>query len=115
MDAIEFRPERSGRCVHHALIFVDRGSVARTKKETEPGGGYPCFGAPGFLPVGGLGGWTPGSPPIHTAVGASEILTKRSDLVIQLHFHPTGKPESVQSPESRFPALFTEQARRRAG
>jgi len=106
VDAIEFRPGNP-KVVHHALIFIDRGAVARTKKEAEPGGGYPCFGAPGFLPVGGLGGWTPGSPPIQTAAGASEILTRRSDLVIQLHFHPTGKPESVQS---QIAFSFTDQA-----
>jgi hypothetical protein len=94
-DAIEFRPSNP-RVVHHALLFLDRSGTAR-KKEAEPGVGYDCFGAPGFLPVGGLGGWTPGSPPIHMPEGASMALSRRSDLVIQLHFHPTGKPESEQT------------------
>ncbi len=95
VDRIEFKPGNP-RIVHHALIFVDRTGAAR-KKEIEPGAGYSCFGAPGFLPVGGLGGWTPGAPPIRTQPGASEVLTSGSDLVMQLHFHPTGKPETAQA------------------
>jgi len=87
VDAVEFRPGNP-KVVHHAILFVDRAGAGR-KLEAEPGGGYPCFGAPGFLPGAGLGGWSPGSPPIHMPDGVSTTLTKRSDLVIQLHFHPT--------------------------
>jgi hypothetical protein len=94
-DAIEFRPGNA-KAVHHALFFLDRSGVAR-KKETEPGDGYSCFGAPGFLTGAGLGGWSPGSAPIHMPEGASAVLSRRSDLVVQLHFHPTGKPEIEQS------------------
>jgi mono/diheme cytochrome c family protein len=94
VDAVEFRPGNP-KVVHHAILFVDRSGAGR-KLETEPGGGYPCFGAPGFLPGAGLGGWSPGSPPIHMPEGVSTVLSKRSDLVIQLHFHPTGKPEVEQ-------------------
>jgi hypothetical protein len=95
VDAIEFRPGNS-KVVHHALFFVDRSGVAR-KKETEPGGGYECFGAPGFLPGAGLGGWSPGSPPIRMPGGVSTLLNRKSDLVLQVHFHPTGKPETEQA------------------
>jgi hypothetical protein len=94
VDVVEFRPGNP-KVVHHAILFVDRAGAGR-KLEAEPGGGYPCFGAPGFLPGAGLGGWSPGSPPIHMPDGVSTTLTKRSDLVIQLHFHPTGKPEIEQ-------------------
>jgi len=104
---IEFRPGNS-KVVHHALFFLDRSGVAR-KKETEPGGGYACFGAPGFL-GGGLGGWSPGSPPIRMPEGAAAPLGAKSDLVIQLHFHPTGKPENVLS---SIAFAFTAQAPRR--
>ena len=103
VDAIEFRPGNP-RVVHHALFFVDRTRMAREKD-------YSCFGAPGFLPVGGLGGWSPGSPPIRMPDGAAAVLSKGSQLVIQLHFHPTGKPEIVQS-EIAF-SFTTEAPRRR--
>lgn len=89
VDALEFRPGNA-RVVHHALFFVDRSHAARDKD-------YSCFGAPGFLPVGGLGGWSPGSPPIRMPEGAAAVLSKGAQLVIQLHFHPTGKPETVRS------------------
>lgn len=108
VDAIEFRPGNP-KVVHHALFFLDRTRVAR-KKEADPGGGYPCFGAPGFLPGGGLGGWSPGSPPIRMPEDASAVLTRQADLVLQLHFHPTGKPETVQSSVA---FSFTDRAPRR--
>jgi hypothetical protein len=95
VDSIEFRPGNA-KVVHHALFFADRSGVAR-KKEAEPGAGYECFGAPGFLPGAGLGGWSPGSPPIRMPDGVAAVLNRKSDLVLQLHFHPTGKPETEQA------------------
>ncbi|HTM47486.1 MAG TPA: hypothetical protein VL285_02320 [Bryobacteraceae bacterium] len=94
-DAIEFRPGNP-KVVHHALLFLDRAGVAR-KKESSPGAGYECFGAPGFLPGAGLGGWSPGSPSIRMPDGVSAVLDARSDLVLQVHFHPTGKVETGQA------------------
>jgi len=102
VNAMEFRPGNA-RVVHHALFFVNRSGTVREKE-------YSCFGAPGFLPVGGLGGWSPGSPPIRMPEGAAAVLSKGSTLVMQLHFHPTGKPEIVQS-EIAF--SFTSEAPRR--
>jgi hypothetical protein len=104
---IEFRPGNP-KVVHHALLFLDRAGVAK-RNETEPGAGYSCFGAPGFL-GGGLGGWSPGSPPIRMPEGAAAVLGAGSDLVVQLHFHPSGKPETV---ESSVAFEFTGQAPRR--
>jgi hypothetical protein len=89
--ALEFQPGNR-RLVHHALLFADPAGVARKKGAT-----YPCFGAPGFLPARGLGGWTPGMPPITLPDGAQLTLPKSSDLVLQLHFHPTGRIEQEQS------------------
>lgn len=104
---IEFRTGNP-RVTHHALFFLDRSGAARGK-EAEPGGGYACFGAPGFL-GGGLGGWSPGSPPVRMPEGAAAILSRRSNLVIQLHFHPTGRPETV---EASVAFAFTAQPPRR--
>ncbi len=92
---IEFRPGNP-KVVHHALFFLDRSGAA-WQKEKAPGAGYSCFGAPGFLPAAGLGGWTPGAAPIRMPEGFSATLARRADLVLQLHFHPTGKPETEQS------------------
>ena len=89
--AMEFRPGARS-VVHHALFLLDAGHIARQKGET-----YPCFGTPGFLPSGALGGWTPGMQPFRAAEGLQMILSKGSDLVMQIHYHPTGKPETDQS------------------
>jgi mono/diheme cytochrome c family protein len=94
VDALEFRPSNPA-VVHHAILFIDRSAVG-PKLEAEAGSGYPCFGAPGFLPAPGLGGWSPGSPPIHMPEGVAAVVNRRADLVIQLHFHPTGRAEIEQ-------------------
>jgi peroxiredoxin len=89
--AAEFRPgDRS--VVHHGLFLLDAMGAARRN-----GMQYPCFGAPGFLPSGGLGGWTPGSSPIQMPDGVSIPIRKGSDLILQIHYHPIGKAGSDQS------------------
>jgi hypothetical protein len=90
--AIEFRPEARS-VVHHALFLLDAGHIAARRM----GATYPCFGTPGFLPSGALGGWTPGMQPARMPEGLQMILHKGSDLVMQIHYHPTGKPETDQS------------------
>ncbi len=94
--AIEFRPENR-RLLHHALLFADPAGIGRQKDAATPEPGYPCFGSPGFLPARGLGGWTPGTRVITLPEGAALTLPKAADLVLQLHFHPTGKTEREQS------------------
>ncbi len=89
--ALEFRPEARS-VVHHALFLLDSGHIGRQNGES-----YPCFGTPGFLPSGALGGWTPGMQPARMPDGLQLILRKGSDLVMQIHYHPTGKPETDQS------------------
>jgi hypothetical protein len=87
---IEIRPG-SPKVVHHALLFQDPSGQAR-KRDT--GAGYDCFGTPGFLPARGLGGWTPGAPAVTMLPGMAETLYAGADLVLQVHYHPTGKPEN---------------------
>ncbi len=65
--------------------------------EADPGPGYASFGGPGILPTGGLGGWAPGSMPRLLPDGVGKFLRKGSDLVLQIHYHPDGKPETDQS------------------
>jgi hypothetical protein len=88
--AIDIQPGNS-RVVHHALLFQDLTGEARRR---DTGSGYTCFGTPGFLPAHGLGGWTPGKQPVPALPGLAEVLYAGGDLVLQVHYHPTGKPES---------------------
>ncbi len=94
--AVEFRPGNR-KVVHHALFFLDSTGAARKKDEADPGPGYASFGGPGILPTGSLGGWAPGAMPRKLPEGMGRPLRKGSDLVLQVHYHPDGKPEADQS------------------
>src|SRR5579883_1282575 len=91
--ALDIRPGNA-RTVHHALLFQDTTGTARQRDHGE---GYSCFGTPGFLPARGLGGWTPGAVPFQAPEGLPELLHGRADLVLQIHYHPSGKPERDQT------------------
>jgi hypothetical protein len=88
--ALDIRPGNP-KVVHHVLLFQDFTGTARRR---DTGQGYPCFGTPGFLPALGLGGWTPGALPFQMPPDIPELLHGHSDLVLQVHYHPTGKPET---------------------
>jgi hypothetical protein len=94
--AAEFRPGNR-RVVHHAIMYLDANGAARKRDEQEPGPGYASFGGPGVLPTGGLGGWAPGAQPRLLPEGTGKYLRKGSDLVLQMHYHPNGKPETDRS------------------
>ena len=59
VTAVDFRPGNP-KIVHHALFFLDATGKARELDAKDPEPGYPRAGGPGFLPTGGLGGWSPG-------------------------------------------------------
>lgn len=88
--ALEFQP-LNRKVVHHALLFTDASGSARAR---DTGSGYPCFGVPGFLPTSALGGWSPGNRGITLPDDIALPVQKGADLVVQMHFHPTGKPET---------------------
>ena len=79
------------------LLFLDSTGAGRKKDAADPGPGYSSFGGPGILPTGGLGGWAPGAMPRPLPEGMGKLLRKGSDLVLQIHYHPDGKPETDQS------------------
>ncbi len=85
--AFEFKPGSAG-VLHHALFFVD---AQRAPLRSQ----YDCFGTPGFLPTAGLGGWTPGMHAIPMPAATAIHIAKGARIVVQMHFHPTGKPEEV--------------------
>jgi mono/diheme cytochrome c family protein len=96
--AIEFRPS-ARKVVHHALFAqVAGGSLAlRDGADGRPGfGGMGTVGAVGDAP-NGLGGWAVGATPMFLPQPMVGRLPKGSDFLLQLHFHPSGKPEREQS------------------
>lgn len=98
--AIEFRPG-TRPVVHHALIgFLRAGSAAEMSgKDGKPGfgGPMPVTFVPAFAPTGELDGWAVGQSPHAMPLGLAKRLPKGSDLVVQLHLHPSGKPERERS------------------
>jgi tetratricopeptide (TPR) repeat protein len=94
--AIELRPG-SARVVHHANLGVDRTRSSRLLDERDAEPGYAGGMVPSATyPEGQLLGWTPGQAPHAVAPGMSWRLEPGSDLVVQLHLQPTGKPEPLQ-------------------
>jgi len=94
VKSFEFRPDNR-RVVHHAIVFSDPTGAAR--KMVRNGNSYPCFGGPGFGPTGLVGGWAPGGSPAVFAKGMELTVARGTDLVLQIHYHPSGKPEMDQS------------------
>ncbi len=95
VTAVEFQAT-APTVVHHVLYFLDddgRGrateaKAAKGKKDAPPG-----FPGMGFRPSGTLGGWAVGAKPVKLPDGLSLPLPKGADLVLQTHFHPSGKAE----------------------
>jgi hypothetical protein len=98
VTAVEFHPGNR-RVIHHASFFLDdKGQGRKRETQTKDGQrGYSSFGGPGFAPVGSLGGWGLAALPRFFPDGAGMILPKGCDLVLQIHYHPTGKEETDQS------------------
>ncbi|MCB1064660.1 MAG: cytochrome c [Verrucomicrobiae bacterium] len=95
LRAVEFRPG-SAEVVHHALLFVEGTDKARKAdaEDEEPGFGEMPIDAAGGRQIGG---WVPGARTRPLPEGLSHRIPAGADIVIQTHFHLSGKPESEQS------------------
>ncbi|MBX7168662.1 MAG: redoxin domain-containing protein [Pirellulales bacterium] len=92
----EFRPGNPA-IVHHAILFLDRSGTARAKDAATPEPGYTTSGSIDIPVAGMLGVWTPGMTPRFYPEGIGMPVEPGTDLVLQLHLHPTGKDETDQS------------------
>ncbi|HBM76576.1 MAG TPA: hypothetical protein DD438_00585, partial [Verrucomicrobiales bacterium] len=104
VKAVELRPKAKS-AVHHALFFIDSNGAARKMDGRD---GKAGISGMGFLrqaggvtdPAaafgggnGGLGGHVPGATPAKLPGDLAMFLPKGSDVVMQTHFHPSGKKE----------------------
>ena len=96
VSAIEYRPGNR-RVVHHILSYVETKGEARKKDAAFPGPGYECFSGPEVPIDGDLGGWAPGNQPSQLPDGIGRALPRNADVIIQVHYHPSGKPEVDRS------------------
>ena len=103
--AVELRPTARS-VVHHSLFFLDETGSARAQdgRDGRPGFRGMNFGAQALLGGGGgarrggsLGGWAVGGTPRRLPMDLALPLPKGADLVLQTHFHPSGKVEQEQT------------------
>ena len=105
---VEFKPGNA-KVVHHAFVDVDETRYSRRLAERERPAGFEGMELPesAHMPGGQLLGWQPGKQPAFSPPGLAWELDKGTDLVLQLHLHPSGKPEAVR-PQVGF--YFTDQS-----
>jgi hypothetical protein len=98
--AIEIRSS-ARKAVHHVLFAYDGTGSARKMdgRDGRPGfGGMSAVGVAAVSGRGGsLGGWAVGATPAFLPADLAFPLPKGSDLLLQMHFHLTGKAETEQS------------------
>lgn len=85
--------------VHHVIAFLDsKGRGQKLDEKNDDGqDGYNAFGTPGFVPDGSLGGWAPGVAARHLPADAGFLLKPGTDVVLQVHYHMSGKEEVDQT------------------
>ncbi len=98
VKAVEIRPGDK-QYVHHANILVDREEASRTR-EAMPGAGFGGMeiriDSRVFDPDSHLLFWKPGTVPAVEPDGMALRLDKGTDLVLNTHLQPSGKPEVIQ-------------------
>jgi Flp pilus assembly protein TadD len=116
--AIELRPGNK-RAVHHANLIVDH---ARQLRKRDGEDGQPGFGgmevvtevSGEFEPDSHFLFWKPGTEAVETPADMAWKLEPGSDLIVNLHLQPSGKPETIDAevglyfarqPPRRFPML----------
>ncbi len=89
----EFRPGNR-RVVHHGVIYIDENGAARKLAAGSSDNSYPCFGGPRVTSSGIIAGWAPGQVQVPGDPDLTLPIKKGSDLVVQIHYHPSGKAET---------------------
>jgi len=96
ISAIEVHPGNP-KVVHHAHMFLDTTGEARLLDAADPGMGYTRFGGTGLSSASYLGGWNPGANPHFFPQGTCRLMSRNGDVIFQIHYHPSGKPEPDQT------------------
>jgi mono/diheme cytochrome c family protein len=107
--AVEFRPSNR-KVVHHAILGFDMSGRVRERDGKDGSPGYTQVNFPAPILPGSLAFWVPGKDSRPLPEGAAVRWPKGADLVLQLHVHPSGKPQVEQSTIGIY---FTDEAPRR--
>jgi tetratricopeptide (TPR) repeat protein len=95
--AIDLRPS-DPKLIHHATMWIDRTATSRRIDTETAEPGYPSMDPRTAAedPDGQFLGWTPGTVPFAGRPGIAWRLDPGTDLVLQLHMLPSGKPETLR-------------------
>ncbi len=97
ITSIEYRPGNR-RVVHHAVFTSMPHKMAAAKLASGDGKSFLSgLAPPGQILSGQLSIWTPGMEPSLLPDDLAARWPSNTDLVLQLHLHPSGKPEVEQS------------------
>ncbi|HVS63096.1 MAG TPA: tetratricopeptide repeat protein, partial [Thermoanaerobaculia bacterium] len=93
--ALELDPGNR-RVVHHAAVLADTTGSARRLESRDSAPGYEEM-VGGSAPGGHFVGWTPGRGAIVLEEDMPWTIEEGTDLVLQLHLLPSGRPEAVRA------------------
>jgi hypothetical protein len=99
VSGVEFRPGNR-RVTHHSRLYLDETGDARRRDHADAGPGFlgRFAGSTGpELPYPSLGAWTPGMTARLAPDGVGRVIRRGSDVVLQIHYHPSGKLETDTS------------------
>ena len=97
IKALEYRPGNR-TVVHHAAFALETSSKSRERDAADPAPGFEgSLVIPGQIFPGALAAWAPGRDPMPLPAGFSLPWPAGADLILQLHLHPSGKPETERS------------------
>jgi tetratricopeptide (TPR) repeat protein len=118
LKAVEILPGNR-KVVHHANILIDRTQSFRRLDEQDPGVGFGgmdiAVESESFEPDSHFLFWKPGTPPFTEPEDRAWRLDKGTDLILNMHLQPSGKPEVIQptiglyfskKPPTRYPMLL---------
>jgi hypothetical protein len=91
--AVDFKPGNP-KVVHHVLTAFDLRGEAQKRDADDPAPGYKVFGGFGVAISGNLGGWAPGKRARPLPPGVARYLPAGADVLLQVHYHKSGKPET---------------------
>ncbi len=94
--AMEFHA--GNKSIHHAGMHLDATPESRLRDAKEPGPGFAGMELPASVtvPDGHFLSWQPGRDAYRSPAGLPWTLDPGTDLIVQLHMQPTGKPEPVK-------------------
>ena len=93
VSAVDVQPGNRA-VVHHVIAFIDGDGKSANMDGHEKEPGYTSFGGVGFTPTGALGGWAPGITAHYLPAGVATQVPKGARIVLQVHYHKDGKPET---------------------